>query len=75
MNQNTSKYQYAQLEEYKESLELAHLKIKTLIVNSLVFILAGVVLYLLIELDSGTSIILSTMTMFLILFIINIAFY
>ncbi len=75
MKQNTSKYQYAQLEKYKESLELAHLKTKTLIVNAVVFILAGVILYFLIELNAGTKIILSTMTMFLTIFIINFAFY
>ncbi len=75
MKQNTNKYQYAQLEKYKESLELAHLKTKTLIVNSVMFILACVSLYFLIKLNSGTSVILSTMTMFLVLFIINFAFY
>lgn len=75
MRQNTNKYQYSQLEKYKESLELAHLKIKTLIVNAVVFILAGVILYFLIELNVGTSVIISTMTMIAILFIINMAFY
>ncbi len=75
MKQNTSKYQYAQLEKYKESLELAHLKIKTLIVNTIVFLLAGVVMYFLIELNVNSSVILSTITMFIILLIINFAFY
>lgn len=75
MKQNTNKYQYPQLEKYKESLELAHLKSKTLIVNTIVFIFAGVILYFLIELDTGISVILSTMTMFIVLFIINFAFY
>ena len=75
MKQNTNKYQYSQLEKYKESLELAHLKNKTLIVNAVVFILAGIILYFLIELNAGTTIILSTMTMFVVLFIINLAFY
>ena len=75
MKQNTSKYQYAQLDSYKESLELAHLKFKTLIVNAIVFVLAGIVLYFMIELNVGTSAIVSTVTMFVILFIINFAFY
>ncbi len=75
MKQNTSKHQYSQLEKYKESLELAHLKTKTLIVNAIVFILAGVILYFLIKLGVGVTIILSTMSMFLVLFIINFAFY
>ncbi|KFZ27253.1 MAG: hypothetical protein KQ78_00503 [Candidatus Izimaplasma bacterium HR2] len=75
MKQNTSKYQYAQLDSYKESLELAHLKFKTLIVNAIVFVLAGIVLYFMIELNVGTSAIVSTVTMFVILLIINFAFY
>ncbi len=75
MKQNTSRYQYAQLEKYKESLELAHLKSKTLIVNSIVFVFAGVILYFLIGLDTGISVILSTMTMFIVIFVINFAFY
>ncbi len=75
MKQNTNKYQYAQLDRYKESLELAHLKTKTLIVNALVFVFGIVVLYFLIETNAGTTMILSTMTMFVVLFIINFAFY
>ncbi len=75
MKQDTSKYQYAQLDNYKESLELAHLKFKTLIVNAIVFVLAGIVLYFMIELNVGTSAIVSTVTMFVVLFIINFAFY
>lgn len=75
MRQNTNKYQYAQLERYKESLELAHLKTKTLIVNALVFVFGLVVLYFLIESNAGTSMVLSIMTMFIMLFIINFAFY
>lgn len=75
MRQNTNKYQYSQLEKYKESLELAHLKIKTLIVNAIVFVFAGVVLYFLIELNVGTSVVVSTMIMFFTLFVINLAFY
>ena len=67
MKQNTNKYQYEQLERYKESLELAHLKTKTIIVNAIVFVFAVVVLYFLIETNVGTSMILSTMTMFLVL--------
>jgi multisubunit Na+/H+ antiporter MnhG subunit len=75
MKQNTNKYQYSQLERYKESLELAHLKTKTLIVNAIVFVFAVVVLYFLIETNVGTTMILSTMTMFVVLFIINFAYY
>lgn len=75
MKQNTRKYQYAQLEKYKESLELAHLKTKTLIVNALVFVFAVIVLYFLIKTNVGSIMTLSTLTMFVVLFIINFAFY
>lgn len=75
MKQNTNKYQYTQVEKYKESLELAHLKTKTLLVNAIVFVLAGIVLYFLIRLDIEANVVISTMTMFIVLFIINFAFY
>jgi len=75
MKQDVAKYQFSQLEIYKESLELIHLKRKTIIFNLLVFILAGVVLYFLIQLNAGTEVIVSTMLMFIILFLINLAFY
>lgn len=75
MKQNTSKFQYAQLEIYKESLELAHLKRKTIIINILMLILGGIVLFFLIKLKSENNAVLSIMTMFLILFVINFAFY
>ena len=75
MKQEIDKYQFPQLEIYKESLELAHLKRKTLIFNSLVFVLAGFVLYFLLQLGTGTETIVSTMLMFVVLLLINLAFY
>lgn len=75
MKQNTYKNQYAQLEIYKESLELAHLKRKTLIVNSIMFILGIVVIYFLVKIETDNIILFSTVTMFALLFAINIAFY
>ncbi len=75
MKQEIDKYQFPQLEIYKESLELAHLKRKTLIFNSFVFILAGIVLYFLLQLGVGTDIVVSTMLMFGVLLLINLAFY
>ncbi|MCK5387991.1 MAG: hypothetical protein KAJ22_01790, partial [Candidatus Izimaplasma sp.] len=75
MRQETDKYQFPQLEIYKESLELIHLKRKIIIFNLLVFILAGVVLYFLIMLNIGTDVMVSTMLMFIVLLLINIAFY
>ncbi len=75
MKQETHKYQFPQLEIYKESLELTHLKRKTIIFNSLVFVLAGIVLYFLIQLGSNGETVITTMLMFIILFLVNIAFY
>ena len=75
MKQETEKYQFSQLGIYKESLELAHLKRKTKIFNSFVFILAGIVLYFLLQLGSGFDTIITTMIMFVILLTINFAFY
>ncbi len=75
MKQETNKYQFAQLEIYKESLELAHLKRKTKIFMSLVFILAGIVLYFLLQISASNDTVISIMTMFLVLLAINVAFY
>ncbi len=75
MKQKTEKHQFSQLEIYKESLELAHLKIKTKIFSLFVFILAGLVLYFLIQLGAGLGTILPTMIMFVVLLVINFAFY
>ena len=75
MRQEIDKYQYPQLEIYKESLELAHLKRKTLIFNSLVFVLSGLVLYFLLQLGAGVETVVSTMLMFGVLLLINLAFY
>ncbi len=75
MKQDINKYQFPQLEIYKESLELAHLKRKTIIFNLLVFVLAGIVLYFLLQLNMPSETIISTMLMFVVLFLINIAFY
>jgi len=75
MKQETEKYQFSQLGIYKESLELAHLKRKTKIFNSFVLILAGIVLYFLIQLGASLDSIISSMIMFVILLAINFAFY
>ena len=75
MKQENKKYQFPQLEIYKESLELAHLKRKTIIFNLLVFVLAGIVLYFLLYLNVEPEITSSTMIMFVILIFVNIAFY
>jgi len=75
MRQDIDKYQFPQLEIYKESLELAHLKRKTIIFNLLVFVLAGLVLYFLLQMNVGSEIVISIMIMFIVLMVINVAFY
>ena len=75
MKQESTKYQYSQGDKYREKLELAHLKRKTLIVNSIVFLLAGAVFYYLLISKADSSILYSTLTMFAILLVINLAFY
>ena len=75
MRQNTSKYQYNQLETYKELLELKHIKTKTLIVNIINVIFGGIVVYFLYELNLETTKIMSVMFMFLLLIGVNILLY
>lgn len=45
MDRQENKHKYSQLEIYKEALELENLKRKTMIVNILLFIFAGLMLY------------------------------
>lgn len=75
MRQDTSKYQYKQLEIYKEMLELKHIKTKTLIVNIINAIFATVIVYFLFQLQLGVKEILSITFMFVILIGINILLY
>ena len=75
MRQDVDKYQFPQLEIYKESLELAHLKRKTIIFNLLVFVLAALVLYFLLQMNVESEIVVSIMIMFIVLMVINVAFY
>jgi len=75
MPQFTKKYQYAQVEKYKEHLELQHLKLKTIIINLMVFFISFVVLYFLIRLDVPNNATIPIMLFFYTLVIINIIFY
>jgi hypothetical protein len=75
MTQFTKKYQYSQLEKYKEHLELQHLKLKTIIVNIMVFLISFVVLYFLVRLEVPQSDLIPIMLLFVTLIIINITFY
>jgi len=75
MKQFTKKYQYTQLEKYKEHLELQHLKLKTIMVNIMVFLISFVVLYFLLRLDVPSNATIPIMLLFYTLIIINMTFY
>lgn len=75
MTRQPEKYQYSQVKTYKESLELKHLKRKTIIVNSIVFLTAMIVLYFLITIGSPLNTIIKMMVLFASLLMMNFAFY
>ncbi len=75
MRQDTNKYQYGQLETYKESLELKHIKTKTLIINLVLFVFAFVVGYFLIKLEIKTTHMAGILTLFGVLFVANLSLY
>lgn len=75
MRQDTSKYQYNQLETYKELLELKHIKNKTLIVNILNAVFCGIIVYFLYRLNVDTTKIMSVLFMFVVLIGINVLLY
>ncbi|MFK5883977.1 MAG: hypothetical protein QM489_06490 [Candidatus Izemoplasma sp.] len=75
MQRDSRKYQYSQLEIYKELLELAHLKRKTIIVNLILVVLSGFVLYFLLEIDYHLEGIIIIMLEFVGLLFVNLAFY
>ena len=75
MRQDTSKYQYKQLEIYKELIELRHIKIKTLIVNIINAVFAGIVAYFLFRLQMDLRQTYSILFMFVMLIGVNILLY
>ena len=75
MEKQENKYKYSQLEIYKESLELAHMKRKTVIVNILLVVLAGLLVYFLIAEGIDKNIVYSALLMFTVLLLINALFY
>ena len=75
MIRQPGKYKYAQLEIYKEDLELKHLKRKTIIVNTIILLSALLVLFFLIEINYSLMKILPIMFMFFMLLILNLAYY
>ena len=75
MIRQPGKYKYAQLEIYKEDLELKHLKRKTIIVNTIILLSALLVLFFLIEINYSLMKILPIMFMFFMLLLLNLAYY
>lgn len=75
MRQNTSKYQYEQLETYKEILELRHIKIKTLIVNIINVLFAFIVGVFLYKLEVDPTRIAIVLFLFVLIIGVNIALY
>lgn len=75
MRQDTSKYQYRQLEIYKELLELKHIKTKTLLVNIINVVFAGIIVYFLYSLNLDVTKIFSVSFMFVVLISINVLLY
>ncbi|MCF7926501.1 MAG: hypothetical protein K9L74_02900 [Candidatus Izimaplasma sp.] len=75
MTHNNNRYQYSQLETYKERIELKHLKTKTLVINFINLILASVTIYFFIKLQIEARTFVSILVMFSILFFGNLAFY
>jgi len=75
MRQNTTKFQYKQLETYKEILELRHIKIKTLIVNIINIVFAVISSFLMFRLGIDRNIALGVIFMFVVIFTVNFALY
>lgn len=75
MIRQPGKYKYEQLETYKESLELKHLKRKTIIVNILLFIFAICTVFYMVEINKGLNSVLAVSLMFGTLLLMNLAFY
>lgn len=75
MIRQPGKYKYPQLEIYKESLELKHLKRKTMIVNTIIFLSAILVSIFLYNIKAPQNTGISIILMFVVLLVINLAFY
>lgn len=73
--QKTTKYQYRQLETYKELIELRHMKIKTYLVNILMILFAIVVGVMMFKVEFDTSTTYGVLFMFVVIIGINIALF
>lgn len=75
MEKQTNKYKYAQLERFKEFLELGHIKRKTLIVNIIISILIVILVSFGLINDIEMKLINPTAFVLGIILIVNITFY
>lgn len=73
--QNNQKYEYKQLEQYKEIIELKHIRIRTLLVNGIALVLAVILAFTTLKLNTGDNLPYIYMTAFLVFFAINILLY
>ena len=75
MEKQTNKYKYTQLEQYKEYLELGHIKRKALIVNILIAILIIVLVSFAFINDIDKTLVSPTAFILGIILLVNIGFY
>lgn len=75
MIRDTTKYQYSQLETYKELLELKHMKVKSYIVNGMIFVMGIIVSLVLFRLQYDISKTYIIMFMFALLLGLNVALF
>lgn len=71
MDYQENRYKYAQLETYKEVLELSHLKRKSLIVNILLVLLACLLVYFLFVQNVGVKMIYPSLILIAMILLLN----
>ena len=75
MQKDTQKYAYKQLEPYKATLELGHLKLKTLLVNVLTMIFAVILVVIMYHLRVQPNYFYTFIGFFIVFFVVNFALY
>lgn len=75
MERQENKYKYGQLEQYKEVLEIGHIKRKMLVVNIIIILLSGVLLYFAIGQNIDGSLVYPSLLILGIIIIINTGFH
>ena len=75
MLRQENKYKYGQLEHFKEVLELGHIKRKMLVVNIIIILFSGVLLYFAFGQDIDGSLVYPSILILAIVLILNAGFY